>query len=68
MHYLIFTDVDLTDTDGRPLEFRAAYATKDEAVVQAKHDLSKSPEYGTRVSQRNVLRIEDAKGKTVWKP
>ena len=60
MAFRLVTNMGDPASETRPEKLRfAVYASKAEAVAQAKHDLS----LGFR-----VLRVEDGKGKTVWKP
>lgn len=58
--FKLVTNMGDPASETRPEKLRfALYATKAEAVAQAKHDLS----LGYRVQ-----RVRDARGRTVWKP
>jgi hypothetical protein len=58
IHYLVRDLRDEGHPDGPKLS-RARYASKEEAVTQAKVEL----EFG-----RRVVQVEDAKGAVAWKP
>lgn len=80
MAFRLVMDVSSED-DVTPEKIRyAMYATLAEAKAQAEHELAttdavkkhrehhRNPELQLHPSGIRVLRIEDAKGKTVWEP